>query len=89
MPSSSCPGSDGRDIHAVEVACAHCGTTVEFFSDEQRRRCQSCGESVTRKAVPACAAWCPSAASCLGADRYKELVESGNLEAGGGRKAAG
>jgi Fe-S-cluster-containing dehydrogenase component len=78
--TGKCPGSDGRDVTTVEVECPMCGTLVEFFSDEQRRRCQACGERVERQATPACAAWCPNASSCLGADRYRELLESGALD---------
>lgn len=77
--SSKCPGSDGRNITAVEVPCSSCGTLVEFFSDEQRRKCPQCGTRVARQAVSACGAWCPSAVTCLGPERYRELVESGAL----------
>lgn len=78
--SSKCPGSDGRGITAVEVECPSCGALVEFFSDEQRRKCPDCGERVARQATPACASWCPSAMSCLGVDRYLELKESGAID---------
>ena len=80
MPEFKCPGSDGRDIKAVEVDCPSCGHKVELFSDEMRRKCPSCGARVERHAVPSCASWCASAALCLGADRYKALVEAGQLE---------
>lgn len=79
--SSKCPGSDGRDVVAVEVACPRCGEAVELFSDEQRRKCPACGERVQRSATPACAAWCPSAITCLGVERYLELKDSGAFDA--------
>lgn len=82
MPSGSCPGSDGRFITANDVRCPGCGTMVELFSDEMRRKCPKCGERVTRDAVPICAAWCASARSCLGAARYDELLDAGMLELG-------
>ena len=73
---SRCPGSDSRNVTAVEVVCPDCGTTVELFSDEQRRRCPSCGVKVSRDAVPACAAWCPSASLCVGPERLAAMLES-------------
>lgn len=80
MPEFKCPGSDGRDVKAVEVDCPSCRNKVELFSDEMRRKCPHCGERVERHAVPSCASWCPSAAMCLGAERYLELKESGQLD---------
>lgn len=80
LKMSKCTGSGLRNLTTVEVDCAKCGTTVELFSDERRRKCPGCGEQVNRDAVaPTCAAWCPSAASCIGHDRFKELVDSGQL----------
>jgi predicted RNA-binding Zn-ribbon protein involved in translation (DUF1610 family) len=77
---SKCAGSESRFVTADDITCAACGALVEIFSDEQRRRCPSCGAVVTREAMPCCAAWCPSARSCLGAKRYDELVASGVLD---------
>lgn len=71
-----CPGSDARNVTAVEVVCPSCGASVELFSDEQRRRCPSCGTKVTRDAVPACAAWCPSAAACIGPEKLESLLRT-------------
>lgn len=75
-----CPGSDMRNITTVDVICTECGTPVELFSDEQRRRCPNCGTKVDRNAVPSCAVWCPSASACLGTDRLEQLKESGAFE---------
>jgi Fe-S-cluster-containing dehydrogenase component len=87
--NAKCPGRDGRLLTASDVTCPNCGVEVEFFSDEQRRKCPSCGERVARDAVPACAAWCASASSCLGADRYAAALNSGLLGERSGAKAGG
>lgn len=82
---AKCPGSDMRDMTAVEVLCPECGSSVEFFSDEARRTCPGCGTKVTRDAVPSCASRCTYGVACIGPERYKALVESGALEAVPGR----
>ena len=79
---NKCPGGDLRHLKAEDVACPSCGELVELFSDEQKRKCPHCGFRVTREAAPVCAAWCDSARLCLGADRYDELVESGQIDTG-------
>lgn len=79
MPAR-CPGSDMRNISAEDVLCPGCGEMVELFSDERKRRCPNCGTRVERsEPAPMCAAWCPAAAECLGAERYAKLVESGAI----------
>lgn len=70
-----CPGNDMRNITADDVVCPSCHARVELFSDERGRRCPECGARVDRDAVPSCATWCAAAAECLGAERYKELLE--------------
>jgi len=74
-----CPGGELRNLTVAELTCRHCGTRVELFSDEQRRKCPECGRWVAREAAPTCASWCASAEACLGAERYGELVRSGML----------
>jgi endogenous inhibitor of DNA gyrase (YacG/DUF329 family) len=81
---AKCPGRDGRLLTVEDITCPKCGTSVEFFSDEQKRKCPGCGERVTREAVPACAAWCTAAASCLGQERFDAAVKSGLLGGSGG-----
>ena len=76
-----CPGQDLRFLTTEEIPCPSCGTLVELFSDEQKRRCHACGARVTRDAAPMCAAWCSSARSCLGEERYDRLVAEKALEA--------
>jgi len=70
-----CPGQDTRfwkqgDI--FEVACAHCGYSIEFFRDDASRRCPRCGKRVANaKLSLGCAQWCEHAEKCLGFDPKK------------------
>ncbi len=64
-----------RELDSVLVGCPDCGRTVEFFTDEVKRRCR-CGRLLTRESLPRCADWCPAAARCLG-----EAVDMRQLEA--------
>ena len=65
-----CPGQDSRFWKAdaiFEVRCPNCGTTIEFFKDDTRRRCPGCGEQVPNPEMDfGCAAYCPYAEHCLG-----------------------
>ncbi len=66
--SHGCPGRDRSswtpdDI--FEVACERCGAAVEFFKDDARRRCPSCGVLVANpKREPACTDWCAAVDKC-------------------------
>ena len=66
----TCPGQDKRfwkpeDI--FEIACPGCGEPVEFFKDDPKRECGSCGRVVTNpKMNLGCAEWCRYAKECLG-----------------------
>lgn len=67
-PARGCPGRDrsswGPD-DIFEVPCDSCGTAVEFFRDDVRRYCSSCGACVPnpRRAV-SCVDWCAAAERC-------------------------
>ena len=63
-----------RKLSAAFYKCLNCGTEVEIFSDEYRRRCPNCQEIVEKDAVPSCASWCSSAKECLGEERYQEFL---------------
>ena len=74
---SKCPGQDtaswGYDA-IFDVECPKCHAPVEFFKDEMRRKCQSCGERVFNDRMDlGCAKWCPSAEACIGADSLKDF----------------
>jgi len=64
-----CPGQDMRfwkpgDI--FEIACPKCGTIVEFFKDEVRRKCPCGHEIVNPRMDFGCAQWCQYAEQCVG-----------------------
>jgi len=47
-----CPGQDRSSWTAddiFEVPCGDCGEPVEFFKDDARRYCRSCGASGRRR----------------------------------------
>jgi len=82
MSKTICPGQDTRfwrpgDI--FEVECAGCGTPVEFWKDEGRRKCPKCGTRIQNPRLSlGCAQWCEHARECLGFDptgREDELTE--------------
>ena len=64
-----CPGQDTRywkpgDI--FDVPCPACGSSVEFFKDESKRRCPSCGYQLGNPRLDlGCADWCPYGKKCL------------------------
>lgn len=65
-----CPGQDSRywDGAAVfEAPCPQCGTVVEFFKDDNTRKCGNCGQKVLNPRMDfGCASYCPYASQCLG-----------------------
>ena len=65
-----CPGQDSRYWKPgaiFDVKCPNCGTMIEFFKDDTRRRCPSCGKDVPNPEMDfGCAAYCPYAEHCLG-----------------------
>jgi hypothetical protein len=63
MAIDQCPGQDKRfwkpgDV--FEAPCPHCGRSIEFWKDDQRRRCRSCGRMAAnpklREVVQVCRA---------------------------------
>lgn len=84
MGNIMCPGQDTRfwrpgDI--FNVSCAGCGSELEFFKDEARRRCPKCGVRVANPRLSlGCAQWCEHAKECLGFDPKSELAEDAEQE---------
>ena len=72
-----CPGQDQRywkpeDI--FEVKCAGCGRKLEFFKDEPKLKCRSCGQVVMNPKIDlGCAEWCQYAVQCLGIVAAKDV----------------
>jgi hypothetical protein len=73
-----CPGQDPRywKFDAIfDAECPNCGTKVEFFKDETRRRCKNCGHHVLNPKMDfGCAAHCKFAEHCFG-DLPPELIK--------------
>lgn len=70
MAVSQCPGQDKRfwkPTDVFDLPCSHCGEPLEFWKDDLRRRCHSCGRLVANPRFDlGCAQWCQFAAKCLG-----------------------
>jgi len=73
-----CPGQDPRywKFDAIfETECPNCGSRIEFFKDETRRKCKKCGEHVLNPKMDfGCAAHCKFARQCFG-DLPPELMK--------------
>lgn len=71
-----CPGQDWRDWgpgDIFEVICPGCGTIMEFFKDEPKRKCHQCMGMVRNPRLDlGCAEHCPYATQCLGKALEKE-----------------
>ncbi|MFO7606613.1 MAG: HD domain-containing protein [Desulfurivibrionaceae bacterium] len=65
-----CPGQDSRywDGEAVfEEKCPKCGAAIEFFKDDNTRKCGKCGHKALNPRIDfGCASYCPYASQCLG-----------------------
>lgn len=50
MTSASCPRDDPlRSMspdNVFEVECGNCGEMVEFIANEEKRKCDACGQAV-------------------------------------------
>lgn len=73
-----CPGQDPRywKFDAIfDAECPNCGSKVEFFKDETRRKCSKCGHRVLNPKMDfGCAAHCKFAEHCFG-DLPPELIK--------------
>ena len=70
MPN--CPGQDSRFWTAddvTELSCPACGTTIELWKDDPKRKCPKCGTLVVNPNIDlGCAQWCSFADQCVGLD---------------------
>jgi predicted HD phosphohydrolase len=79
MAQTQCPGQATQfwrpgDIY--DVTCPNCQAEVEFFKDEVRRKCRSCGFMIKNPRIElGCAQWCEHAEQCLGVSR-EEMADS-------------
>lgn len=74
--SDKCPGQDTRfwkpgDI--FEIKCPKCGGKIEFFKDDNTRRCPGCKTKYTNPKIDtSCAKTCPLADKCDAVKQNKE-----------------
>jgi hypothetical protein len=80
---NKCPGQNlsSLDISKVayDIACPSCGNKVEFWYDDRKRKCNSCGETIQPSLEALikynnCASACKMARQCLGDEGYLKLV---------------
>ncbi len=68
-----CPGQDKgywKGDPVFDLPCPKCGAAVEFFRDENARRCGQCGYRFNNARIALdCAAWCDHAEMCIGVVR--------------------
>ncbi len=83
MAIGQCPGQNKRfwkPADVFESPCSCCGEPLEFWKDDPRRRCRSCGQIVLNPRFDlGCAQWCQSASNCLGqptGDTGEALVDA-------------
>jgi hypothetical protein len=96
MEQIKCPGQDTRywkpdDIFTAE--CPKCGSEIEFFKDDTRRRCAWCGHRFYNPKIEmGCAEWCQYADKCVpelykekqAMQTFKERLKERALALGGG-----
>ena len=62
-----CPGSKLiKEARPEYIACLHCQTEIEIWSDEYRVRCPKCQAWTYREQGPTCLDWCKKAEECVG-----------------------
>ncbi len=61
---TQCPGRD-KGLKVRYLKCSKCGEEVEFFSDEPKRKCPTCGAVVLYDEKDSCIYWCKLAKDCL------------------------
>src|SRR5665647_2380578 len=68
MNIARCPGQDRINWTAEDIfdlLCPSCGTAIEYFKDDQCRKCPGCGAVVQNPRFDnGCAAWCAAAENC-------------------------
>ncbi|MFC1703771.1 HD domain-containing protein [Candidatus Omnitrophota bacterium] len=72
--SFNCPGQEKRKLTIETLLCKQCGSSIEFFSDEVRRRCSQCKSEVTREVLPTCIDWCRYVKECVGGTTFDKYM---------------
>jgi len=72
-----CPGQDTRywkpgDI--FEIKCPSCGTFIEFFKDDAKRKCKKCNKWIPNPKLDfGCLEWCEYMEQCVGPKLVKKI----------------
>ena len=73
----SCPGAMRiKDPVPEFFNCTKCGAEVEIWSNENFRRCETCGSLMQREQVPTCIDWCKYGKECVGEEAYNKYMEA-------------
>lgn len=78
MALSRCPGMNPAYFKPKDIElhkCIHCGKEIEFWKDDIKIKCRSCGQvNFNPNIGNTCLVWCKSAEKCLGNDDMKEWI---------------
>lgn len=83
-----CPGQDSRfwkPEDVFEIQCLKCGSIIEFFKDDVKRKCR-CGEEIVNPRLDfGCAQWCEYGEQCIGVippelEELKKELEKGRFK---------
>ena len=70
MAIGRCPGQDTmywKPNDIFDVPCPFCGSIVEFFKDDPKRKCPACKKEISNPKIKrGCAEWCQHAKECIG-----------------------
>ena len=70
MAALRCPGMDPANFRPEDIKlrqCEECGEEMEFWKDDVRIACDSCGHINFNPDIKnTCLAWCEQAAACVG-----------------------
>ena len=66
--------SKAREVTLTEKTCPRCGAEIEIASIDTEAICDRCGFVVYNDAL-SCVQWCRYARSCVGEQRYAQMLE--------------
>ena len=76
MAIFSCPGSSALKEPIPEFfRCFNCGAEVEIWTHEFSRKCENCGNEVSKEYIPTCVEWCEMARECVGDALYERFMK--------------
>jgi len=80
MAKMRCPGMNPQYFKSEDIqehACLECGEALEFWKDDVRLTCPTCGQiNFNPNLGSTCLAWCKQAAQCVGNDDIYEWLKT-------------